>query len=74
MKGKGKQPVPYGGRVHMAFPGGAGYGDPRERDPAHVRRDLALGYITAEVAAQDYGLSPTEIADIEARAVRGEDL
>ncbi|WVX50677.1 hypothetical protein ROLI_037760 [Roseobacter fucihabitans] len=39
MNGKGKQ---FGRRVVMAFPGGAGYGDPSERPKEHVLRDLAL--------------------------------
>ncbi len=52
---KGKQFVPHGGRVHMAFPGGGGYGDPKARDPALVRRDLRLGYISAETARDVYG-------------------
>ena len=42
MQGKGKQFVPHGARVMLAFPGGAGYGDPADRDHAEVRRDLAL--------------------------------
>ena len=61
MRGKGRQFVPHGRRVVMAFPGGAGYGDPKARDRDQVKRDLALGYITAETAAQVYGLSPKEI-------------
>lgn len=72
MKGKGKQFVPHGRRVLMAFPGGAGYGPASERHPAQVRRDLALGYISAEVAARDYGLDRAEIDAILARARMGE--
>ena len=72
LNGKGKQAVPYGRRVMMAFPGGAGYGDPEARDPALVRRDLAHGYISADTARQIYGLSRDEIADVLARARRGE--
>ena len=74
MRVKGKQFVPAGRRVEMAFPGGAGYGNPMERDPAAVRRDLARGYITADDAAQDYGLSPEDIAAVEAAVRRGEDV
>ncbi len=72
MRGKGKQFVPHGVRVHMAFPGGAGYGPAAERDPAAVRRDLALGYITAQAAARDHGLTEDEIARIGAIARRGD--
>ncbi|MDB2407842.1 hydantoinase B/oxoprolinase family protein [Jannaschia sp.] len=72
MRGKGKQFVPHGTRVQMAFPGGAGYGDPAERDADSVRRDLARGYISAEVAARDYGLSAEDIAAVQNAVRRGE--
>ena len=66
MKGKGKQFVPAGRRVMLAMPGGAGYGNPDERDPELVRRDLLRGYISAEVAKRDYGLSDAQIAAVYA--------
>ncbi len=72
MKGKGKQFVPHGCRVMMAFPGGAGYGTPADRDPSMVRRDLAMGYISAETALRDYGISRGEIEDVLRRAKMGE--
>jgi len=72
MKGKGKQFVPHGTRVQMAFPGGAGYGAPANRDPEAIRRDLALGYITKHAAISDYGLPEAEADDILARAKHGE--
>lgn len=72
MKGKGKQFVPHGRHVVMAFPGGAGYGAPLERDPDAVARDLALGYISAETAKDVYGMAPSDIEDILARARLGE--
>ena len=55
MRGKGKQLVPAGRVAVLDLPGGAGYGSPRERDPALVRRDLERGYISAEAARRDYG-------------------
>jgi len=72
MRGKGKQFVPHGRRVKLAFPGGAGYGDASERDPAAVRRDLARGYISVEVAKRDYGLSEDEIEALREMVRRGE--
>ena len=72
MKGKGKQFVPHGRKVVMAFPGGAAYGDPSERDAAQVKRDLALGYISAAAAETVYGLSRDMIEDVLDRAKRGE--
>jgi 5-oxoprolinase (ATP-hydrolysing) len=41
--------------VDLIVTGGAGFGDPAERDRAAVRHDLAAGYITAEGAAHNYG-------------------
>jgi N-methylhydantoinase B len=74
MRVKGKQFVPHGRKVMMAFPGGAGYGDPTERDKALVKRDLSRGYISTEVAARDYGLSQADIAEVDASVARGEVL
>ncbi|MDU8927658.1 hydantoinase B/oxoprolinase family protein [Alisedimentitalea sp. MJ-SS2] len=74
MQGKGRQFVPDGEKVIMGFPGGAGYGDPADRDPEQVKRDLALGYITPEHAAQHYGLSDADIAETLERANKGEDF
>lgn len=71
MRGKGKQFVPHGRRVMLAFPGGAGYGASGDRDTAMVKRDLAQGYISAKVAARDYGLSDGDIAEIEAAVRQG---
>ena len=64
MRGKGKQFVPHGRKVMMAFPGGAGYGEPKERDQALVKRDLARGYISAETAQESYGLSSDDVAEV----------
>ena len=72
MKGKGKQFVPHGRRVLMAFPGGAGYGAPADRDPAQTKRDLALGYISETAARDLYGLPKAEIAKVLSAARKGE--
>ncbi len=72
VRGKGKQFIPHGTVVQMGFPGGAGYGNPSRRDPAHVKRDLALGYITPEHAAEHYNISADDIAEALSRAKRGE--
>ncbi len=56
------------------FAGGAGYGPAAERDPAAIRRDLALGYISAEAAKSAYGLSDTDIEDVLSRAKQGEEF
>jgi N-methylhydantoinase B len=58
MRGKGRQDIPPGRKVMLALPGGAGYGDPNERDPAAIRRDLEHGYVSPEAAEREYGVSP----------------
>ena len=72
MRGKSKQFVPHRRKVMMAFPGGAGYGAAAERDPAHVRRDLSLGYITEATAHSIYGLTEAEVAEVMAASQKGE--
>lgn len=44
-----------GDRVKLTAPGGGGYGNPRERDPAAVAEDVAEGYVSREAAQQIYG-------------------
>ncbi len=72
MQGKGKQFVPQGRRVLLGLPGGAGYGNPSERPKDLIKRDLARGYISAQTAADDYGLSADEIAAVQAAVAKGE--
>lgn len=74
MQGKGKQFVPNGRRVKLEFSGGAGYGDPSERDPELVKRDFARGYISAQAAKTDYGLSDSDIDEINKALLLGETL
>ncbi len=54
--------------ITMDAAGGGGYGDPQERDPDSVRRDVAQGYVTLEGARRDYGvvLEPDTLAVDEA--------
>jgi 5-oxoprolinase (ATP-hydrolysing)/N-methylhydantoinase A len=41
--------------VEVVTAGGSGYGDPRQRDPAMVEKDVELGLITQEAVQRDYG-------------------
>ena len=43
-----------GDRVVVETAGGGGYGDPAERDPGALERDLRNGKVSAEAAARDY--------------------
>jgi N-methylhydantoinase B len=74
MRVKGKQFVAHGRKVVMAFPGGAGYGDPSARPKTAVMRDLARGYISAQTAAADYGLSREDIDEVARAVAAGETL
>ena len=46
LRGKGRQVIPAGEVLVVETPGGAGLGDPAERDPALVARDLKAGLVT----------------------------
>jgi len=71
---QGKQFVPHGRKVMLAFPGGAGYGKPEQRDVEAVKKDLLYGYISADIAKKDYGLSDKLIAEVAELAHKGETL
>ncbi len=47
-----------GDRVVMDAAGGGGYGEPKERDPEALARDLREGKVSREGASRDFGLSP----------------
>ncbi len=74
MQGKGKQFVAHGRKVMLAFPGGAGYGKPEDRNIESVKKDLLYGYISAATAKNDYGLSDATIAAVADIARKGETL
>ena len=59
-----------GQTVTMLTPGGSGFGDPFERDPVAVRRDVELGFVTREGALRDYGVVLTDDGAIETDATR----
>ena len=51
--------------------GGAGYGDPHERPPETVLRDVRGGYVSAGVARNDYGVALTAAGDaVDAEGTR----
>jgi N-methylhydantoinase B len=53
---KGKSPIAASDRLRVRYPGGGGFGDPRERDRAAVRTDLEAGLISEAAAREVYGL------------------
>ena len=54
-----------GDTITVRTPGGGGYGEPLQRDPALVARDVGRGYYTAEQAAVRFGV----VLDAETLAV-----
>ncbi|MFV2096132.1 hydantoinase B/oxoprolinase family protein [Micromonospora sp. LOL_014] len=51
-----RTPVVPGDRVTLLTAGGGGHGDPRRRDPAAVREDVAEGYVSPAAAREVYGV------------------
>jgi N-methylhydantoinase B len=49
-------PVEHGDVVSFRVSGAGGYGDPLAREPEHVARDVALGYLSLEQARDVYGV------------------
>jgi N-methylhydantoinase B len=47
-----------GQRVRLESPGGGGWGDPMQRPREQVARDIRLGFVSPEGAAQNYGYTP----------------
>ena len=65
-----------GDLVEFHSAGGGGFGDPLERDPEMVKRDVEMGYVSLEGARRDYGvvLDPMTL-DLDSEAtekLRGE--
>jgi N-methylhydantoinase B len=50
-------PIAHGDLVSLCVSGSGGYGDPLERDPALVARDVALGYVSPAAAREAYGVA-----------------
>ncbi len=72
---KRQQRIPAGERLVLKLPGGGGYGDPLERDPEFVRRDVEDGLVSPEHALETYRVVLTEgehglVVDEEATARR----
>ena len=57
-----------GDTVRVSTPGGGGYGDPFERDPERVVRDVAYGYYSAEQARCLFGVALTAAGEVDTAA------
>jgi len=56
---KGRQIVPKGDRVILEMPGGGGFGPVQERDLQAIAQDVRQGYISAQAAREQYGVTFT---------------
>ena len=59
-----------GDTVIMDAAGGGGFGDPRERDPTALARDLREGKVTSGRAQRDYGAAADDAAGTSRRTGR----
>ncbi len=57
-----------GQRLRLETPGGGGFGPALLRDPESVAEDVRLGYVSAERAAKDYGVSLLPNGDLDLAA------
>ncbi len=56
LRTKGFQVIPKGKRLLLKLPGGGGMGNPRDRDPELVKRDVADGLVSKHAARDIYGV------------------
>ena len=54
-----------GNMLVIRTPGGGGYGDPAERDPEAVARDVADGLVSREAAASIYRVALREDGSVD---------
>ncbi len=59
VRSKGLSELSAGDVVSLRLPGAGGYGDPRQRDPEAVARDVREGKVSREAARRDYGVGLT---------------
>jgi len=60
--------LPEGTLIRLRQGGGGGYGDPFEREPEAVRRDVEDGLVSAEDARDQYGVVIDERGDVDVGA------
>ena len=68
LRAKGMQAIPKGERLRLELPGGAGHGDPFERDPQLVAEDVIDELISVEEALAQYGVVVAANGSIDSQA------
>ena len=61
-----------GQKVRLETPGGGGFGDPMQRDPAMVARDVGLGYVSHDAALDDYGVVVRDDGSVDRAATEAQ--
>ena len=61
-RGKHKAELRAGDRVLIRSGGGAGWGNPLDRDPRSVLEDVIAGYVSRAAAERDYGVVVSDVA------------
>ena len=54
---KGTRDLAPGTEITLNLPGGGGLGDPADRDPGMIERDVRNGLVSVEAAERDYGVA-----------------
>lgn len=65
LRPKGQQSIPPNDRLRLELAGGAGFGNPFERDRAQVATDVRNGLISSASAKTDYGVVLTEEGQVD---------
>ncbi len=65
LRTKGFQIIPDGDRLILELPGGAGMGDPTQRDPLTVARDVRDGLVSVENARALYKVVVTAAGAVD---------
>ena len=68
---QGRVPLPEYSIVADFVGGGGGFGDPVERDPEKVRRDIGVGVTSSRIAEEIFGVVVTADGTVDADATTG---
>jgi len=68
LKPMGRQTIPAGDTLVLDMPGGAGYGEAKNRPPAMVSADLRDGLVSRAAAEREYAVALTEDGSIDTAA------